>query len=118
MKAEIADLTELCHMQEATLKVIIETALLNEEEITQAARLCAEAEADFVKTSTGFASRGASFEDVKLLRKVLPESVRIKASGSIRSRAAALALVEAGADRIGSSNSLALITEEDEPTAA
>jgi len=118
VKAEIADLTELCHMQEATLKVIIETALLNEEEITKAAQLCAEAEADFVKTSTGFASRGASFEDVKLLRKVLPESVRIKASGSIRSRAAALAMVAAGADRVGSSNSLALITEEDEPTAA
>jgi deoxyribose-phosphate aldolase len=118
VQAEIADLVELCHMHEAVLKVIIETALLSEAEIVTACQLCAAAEADYVKTSTGFASRGASFEDIRLMRQTLPATVHIKASGSIRSRAAALALVAAGADRIGSSNSLALITEADEPAAA
>jgi deoxyribose-phosphate aldolase len=118
VQAEIADIRELCHVNDALLKVIIETALLTPEEIVQLCEMCAAAEVDFVKTSTGFASRGASFDDVKLMRRSLPATVRIKAAGGIRSRAAALALVEAGADRLGSSNSLTLITEEDEPTAA
>lgn len=118
VQAEILDLADLCHVHQALLKVIIETALLSEEEIVLACQLCVAGEADFVKTSTGFASRGASLEDVKLLRQTLPATVRIKAAGGIRSRAAALALIEAGADRIGSSNSLALITEQDELPAA
>ncbi|GAB3582081.1 2-deoxyribose-5-phosphate aldolase [Hymenobacter daeguensis] len=118
IQAEILDLADLCHVHQALLKVIIETALLSEEEIELACRLCVEGEADFVKTSTGFASRGASVADVELMRRVLPETMRIKAAGGIRTREAAEALVAAGADRIGSSNSIALISEADEPTAA
>jgi deoxyribose-phosphate aldolase len=118
VRAEITDLAELCHMNDALLKVIIETALLSEAEIVQACTICAEAEADFVKTSTGFASRGASFDDVRLMRRSLPDTVRIKAAGGIHSHAAALALVQAGADRLGSSNSLALLTDKDEPSIA
>ncbi|WP_426061351.1 deoxyribose-phosphate aldolase [Hymenobacter sp. B1770] len=118
IQAEILDLADLCHVHQALLKVIIETALLTEEEIELACQLCVGGEADFVKTSTGFASRGASVEDVALMRRVLPENVRIKAAGGIRTREAALALVAAGADRIGSSNSVALINETDETTAA
>ncbi len=116
VQAEIQDLADLVHLHDALLKVIIETALLDAAEIEQACGLCAAAGADFVKTSTGFASRGASFEDVRLMRRVLPAHVKIKAAGGIRSRAAALALVEAGADRIGSSNSLALIADDETPT--
>ncbi|SFQ66213.1 deoxyribose-phosphate aldolase [Hymenobacter arizonensis] len=118
IQAEILDLADLCHVHQALLKVIIETALLTEEEIELACQLCVGGEADFVKTSTGFASRGASVEDVTLMRRVLPDTVRIKAAGGIRTREAALALVAAGADRIGSSNSVALINETDETTAA
>jgi deoxyribose-phosphate aldolase len=118
IQAEILDLADLCHVHQALLKVIIETALLTEEEIELACQLCVGGEADFVKTSTGFASRGASIEDVALMRRVLPETVRIKAAGGIRTREAALALVAAGADRIGSSNSVALIAENNETTAA
>ncbi len=118
IRAEILDLADLCHVHQALLKVIIETALLSEEEMVLACQLCVGGEADFVKTSTGFASRGASVADVALLRRSLPEHMRIKAAGGIRTRAAALALVAAGADRIGASNSLALIVETDEPTAA
>ena len=86
-----------------------------------AAGLCVAGEADFVKTSTGFASRGASVADIELLRRVLPATMRIKAAGGIRTRAAAEALMAAGADRIGSSNSVVLLAESaesDEPTVA
>ena len=113
VKAEVEDLADLCDVNDALLKVIIETALLTEEEMETAARLCAEAGAAFVKTSTGFASRGASVADVALLRRVLPPEVRIKASGGIRTRAQALALLAAGADRLGTSNSLVIIEEDD-----
>lgn len=115
---EIGQLTELCHFRGAILKVIIETALLTADEIVTACRLCTEAGADFVKTSTGFASRGASVADVELMRRSLPADIRIKAAGGIRTRAAALALVAAGADRLGSSNSLALLQENDSPATA
>ena len=118
VQAEVLDLADLCHVHQAVLKVIIETALLTEAEMELACQLCVAGEADFVKTSTGFASRGASVADVALLRRVLPPTVRIKAAGGIRTRAAALALLAAGADRIGSSNSLALLAESDDPTAA
>ena len=114
VRAELEDLADLAEVHDALLKVIIETALLTDEEIETAARLCAEAGAHFVKTSTGFASRGASVADVALLRRVLPEHVRIKASGGIRTRAQALALLAAGASRLGTSNSLAILQEDDD----
>jgi deoxyribose-phosphate aldolase len=113
VKAEVEDLADLADVHNALLKVIIETALLTEEEMEVAARLCAEAGAHFVKTSTGFASRGASVADVELLRRVLPSNIRIKASGGIRTREAALAMLAAGADRIGTSNSLVILQEDE-----
>lgn len=116
VQAEIEDLANLAHVHGALLKVIIETALLNDDEITVAAGLCVAAEADFVKTSTGFASRGASVADVELLRRVLPAGVRIKASGGVNTRAAALVLVAAGADRLGASNSLNLLVDNENST--
>ncbi|TDN38375.1 deoxyribose-phosphate aldolase [Hymenobacter sp. UV11] len=115
VRAEIEDLTDLAEAHGALLKVIIETALLTEEGMETAARLCAEAGAHFVKTSTGFASRGASVADVELLRRVLPPHIRIKASGGIRTRDQALALLAAGADRLGTSNSLAILQEDESP---
>ena len=118
VQAEILDLADLCHVHQSLLKVIIETALLTEEEIVLACQLCVAGEADFVKTSTGFASRGASVADVALMRRSLPDTMRIKAAGGIRTREAALALVAAGADRLGSSNSVALLAETDENSAA
>ena len=115
VRAEVEDIADLTEVHDAVLKVIIETALLTEDEMETAARLCAEAGANFVKTSTGFASRGASVADVELLRRVLPAGVRIKASGGIRTREQALALLAAGADRLGTSNSLVII-QDDEPS--
>ncbi|NVO83409.1 deoxyribose-phosphate aldolase [Hymenobacter terrestris] len=115
---EIGQLAELCRMRGALLKVIIETALLTEAEIVTACQLCAEAGANFVKTSTGFASRGASVADIELMRASLPTHIRLKASGGIRTREAALALVAAGADRLGASDGVALLAQPASETAA
>ncbi|GAA4377020.1 deoxyribose-phosphate aldolase [Hymenobacter koreensis] len=121
VQRDIQQLADICHHQGALLKVIIETALLTPEDIAKACELCAAAGADFVKTSTGFASRGASVEDVRLMRSQLPAHIRIKAAGGIRTHAQAVALVQAGADRLGASAGLALLTLDNdaahEPTA-
>lgn len=108
-KVEIAKCAKACHDRHAMLKVIIETAYLSDEEIKQACALCADAGADFVKTSTGFASAGAKVEHIQLMRSVLPPSVGIKASGGIKTRDQALALLTAGADRIGTSSGVAMM---------
>lgn len=93
------------------VKVIIETALLGFEEKIAASLIAVRAGASFVKTSTGFAKGGATVEDVALLRRVIPEYVGIKAAGGIRDLKTALAMVENGADRLGCSSSIAIITE-------
>jgi deoxyribose-phosphate aldolase len=94
---------------ERVLKVILETALLGAPRIARAARLAADAGADYVKTSTGLLGPGADVETVRALAAALQGRARIKASGGIRTRAQALALVQAGADRLGASASLALV---------
>jgi deoxyribose-phosphate aldolase len=103
-KIEVAKFGKIAHENDKILKVIIETAYLSKEEIIQACKICADAGADFVKTSTGFAPSGANVEDVKLMRSVLPDHVGIKASGGIKTYEQALALIEAGAERIGTSS--------------
>lgn len=91
------------------LKVIIETALLTDEEKIIACRLVSQTKADFIKTSTGFASAGASLDDVRLFKKHLDPNVQIKASGGIRTRDQAIAFIEAGATRLGTSNGKAIV---------
>ncbi len=85
------------------LKVIVETCYLTEDEKRRLCDLVAEAEADFIKTSTGFGTGGATVEDVRLFRETLPDFVKIKASGGVRSFDDARAMLQAGADRLGSS---------------
>lgn len=94
----------------ATVKAIIETCLLTDDEKQTASLLCMEAGASFVKTSTGFSKGGATVHDVELIRRTVGPAVGVKASGGIRDRTAALAMIEAGATRIGTSSSVALIT--------
>lgn len=91
------------------LKVIIEACLLTREEIILACQLAQEAGADFVKTSTGFSTGGARVEDVALMRETVGPDMGVKASGGIHTQAEALALVEAGASRIGASQSIAIV---------
>lgn len=117
LKAGLDDLirTELAVLRSATkdrtMKVILETGFLNDEQKVRGARLASEAGADFVKTSTGYGPGGSTPADVSLLRKVLPAQVRIKAAGGIRTYAQAQALIEAGADRLGASRGVQLAEE-------
>ena len=108
-KIEIAQIAKLCHEEERILKVIIETAYLNPEQIQEACLICQDAGADFVKTSTGYAPSGAKVEDIQLMRKTLSSQTGIKASGGIKTLDFALELIRAGADRIGTSSAKALM---------
>lgn len=108
-KIEIAQIAKACHEEDRILKVIIETAYLSDEQLIKACRICQEAGADFVKTSTGYADAGAKTAHIKLMRQHLSSNVGIKASGGIKSLDFALELIQAGADRLGTSSAAALM---------
>lgn len=97
--------------KEKILKVIIETAILTNEEKIKATQIIMACGADFVKTSTGFGYPGATVEDVRLLKKVVGDKIRIKASGGIRDYETALKLIEAGASRIGTSSGVKIVEQ-------
>ncbi len=101
---EISDVALLAHERRAILKTILETSLLSQEEKLTAARLAKEANADFVKTSTGFSSGGATADDVALLRAAVGDNLGVKASGGVRTLTAVKQMVASGASRIGSSS--------------
>jgi deoxyribose-phosphate aldolase len=103
-KIEVAKCSKLAHDHHKLLKVIIETAYLSDDEIEQACKICADAGADFVKTSTGFAGAGAKIEHISIMKRVLPPSVGIKASGGIKTKEQIEQLIAAGASRIGTSS--------------
>ena len=104
---EIKEIRNACKGK--TLKVIIETCLLTDEEKITACKLSKEAGADFVKTSTGFSTHGATVEDVKLMRETVGEDMGVKASGGIRDKETALKMVEAGATRLGVSAGVEIV---------
>lgn len=114
---EIRTIAEICHDGDAILKVILETCLLDDTQIAEACARATMAGADFVKTSTGFATppegifSGATVHHVKLMRKSSGGKVCIKASGGIRSLHKALSLIDAGADRLGCSSSVSIMRE-------
>ena len=85
--------------------------MLSQEELARVINLCAEANADFVKTSNGFAAKGADVEAVKTMRRLLPEHIQIKASGGIRTKESALEYIAAGANRIGTSNGKEMVKD-------
>ncbi|MCI1578784.1 MAG: deoxyribose-phosphate aldolase [Clostridium beijerinckii] len=95
----------------ALVKVIIETCLLTDEEKVKVCEIAKEAKADFVKTSTGFSNGGATKEDIALMRKTVGPDLGVKASGGVRDFKAAMDMINAGASRIGSSNSIAIVNE-------
>lgn len=110
-KIEIAQIAKICHEEERILKVIIETAYLSPDQIREACLICQDAGADFVKTSTGYAPKGAQIEDILLMRETLPSQIGIKASGGIKTLDFALELIKSGADRIGTSSAKALMND-------
>lgn len=109
VKRDVRGVAETCHRLGARLKVILETCLLTHDEVTRASRLCREAGADFVKTSTGFSTGGATTEHVALMRAAVGPVLGVKASGGVRDRATAEAMIAAGATRIGASASVAIV---------
>jgi deoxyribose-phosphate aldolase len=106
---DIASVASACHAGSAILKVIIEAALLNDEEKVAACQLAKVAGADFVKTSTGFGPGGATAEDVALMRQVVGHELGVKAAGGIRTYEDAAKMIAAGASRIGASASVKII---------
>lgn len=95
-----------------TVKVILETCLLSKEEIVRGCQLCLEAKADFVKTSTGFSTRGATVEDVQLMKATVQDKMKVKAAGGVRTYEDMVKMVAAGAERIGTSAGCELIKEK------
>ena len=107
---DIKAVRNVCELGKITLKVIIETCLLTDDEKIKACELSLEAKADFVKTSTGFSTGGATTEDVALMRKVVGDNAYVKASGGIRDKETALKMVNAGADRLGTSATVNIVS--------
>ncbi len=111
VEQDIAGVVQTAHRHGAICKVIIETALLTDEEKVRACELSKQAGADFVKTSTGFSSGGATIEDVALMRRTVGPQVGVKASGGIRNLADAKNMVAAGATRLGASAGVKIVQE-------
>ncbi len=116
VEKDIAAVTGTAHKLDAIAKVIIETGLLTDEEKVKACLLAKRARADFVKTSTGFAKGGATVGDIALMRRVVGPELGVKASGGVRTLEQAKALIESGADRIGASASVKIVTGESSQT--
>lgn len=114
IKNEMLQFVRLKDKQKGILiKIILETCYLNEEQISRLCQLAKESGLDFVKTSTGFGSGGATVEDVSLMRRIVGPGLGVKASGGVRSFADAKKMVEAGASRLGTSASVAIVTGAD-----
>jgi deoxyribose-phosphate aldolase len=109
VRDDVAAVAEVCHARQVHLKVILEACLLDDEEKVVACLLAVEAGADFVKTSTGLSTGGATVADVALMRRTVGPGVGVKAAGGIRTYEAAVALIAAGANRIGASAGIAIL---------
>ncbi|WP_338207577.1 deoxyribose-phosphate aldolase [Lactiplantibacillus paraxiangfangensis] len=109
VQKDIEAVVETGHQAGKLVKVIIETALLTDDEISQASGIVAKGGADFVKTSTGFSKRGAAVHDVELMKAAVGDRIKVKASGGIHSAEEAQAMIDAGASRLGVSASMKII---------
>ena len=108
---EITALTEVCHKEGAKLKIILETSLLTDDEIIKMCEIAMHSNVDFIRDSSGFSGVGATARTVKLIRDTVGDSMKIKASGGIRTLAQALELIEAGADRLGTNRAVDIMEE-------
>lgn len=113
IRREMQALTDLCHQNGAAVKVIFEICCLTEAEISSAAKIAREVRPDFIKTSTGFGTGGATAEAVRLMKKTAGIGVKVKAAGGIRSWKTCKAMLEAGAARIGTSSGIEILSEFD-----
>ena len=111
IREEMEAMCEAAHNRSCRVKVIFETCYLTEEEIRVVAEIAREVKPDYIKTSTGFGTGGATVEHVRLMRDTVGEAVGVKASGGVRTREDALAMIAAGATRIGASSGVAICAE-------
>ncbi len=109
VESELDTLINACKKHKLTSKIIIETGLLSKEQISAVCGICAKYQADFVKTSTGVNAGGAVLETVQFMREILPDNIKIKASGGIKTAEQANTFINAGAKRIGTSSGLQII---------
>ena len=114
VEKEMTEINKLCHEHKVICKVIFENCYLTKEEIVKLSEIALKVLPDYIKTSTGFGSGGALVEDVKLMKSVVKDKVKVKAAGGIRDLKTCMAMVEAGAERIGTSSSLKILEEYDD----
>ncbi|MDD4371883.1 MAG: deoxyribose-phosphate aldolase [Anaerostipes sp.] len=111
IKREMEEIVAVCKSKDILIKVIFENCYLTNEEKVKVAEIAKEVKPDFIKTSTGFGTSGATVEDVKLMKTVVGDAIKVKAAGGIRDLKTALAMVEAGAERLGTSAGVAIVEE-------
>ena len=111
IKKEMEEIVKICREAGKTSKVIFENCYLTDDEKRKVAEIAKEFKPDFIKTSTGFGTGGATVEDVKLMKSVVGDEVKVKAAGGIRDLKTALAMIEAGAERLGTSAGVAIVEE-------
>lgn len=111
IKKEMEEIVKICKEAGKTAKVIFENCYLTDDEKVKVAEIAKEVKPDFIKTSTGFGTGGATVEDVKLMKSVVGDEVKVKAAGGIRDLKTALAMIEAGAERLGTSAGVAIVEE-------
>lgn len=111
IKKEMEEIVKICREAGKTSKVIFENCYLTDDEKRKVAEIAKEVKPDFIKTYTGFGTGGATVEDVKLMKSVVGDEVKVKAAGGIRDLKTALAMIEAGAERLGTSAGVAIVEE-------
>lgn len=111
IKKEMEEIVKICKDAGKTSKVIFENCYLTDDEKRKVAEIAKEVKPDFIKTSTGFGTGGATVEDVKLMKSVVGDEVKVKAAGGIRDLKTALAMIEAGAERLGTSAGVVIVEE-------
>lgn len=111
IKKEMEEIVKICREAGKTSKVIFENCYLTDDEKRKVAEIAKEVKPDFIKTSTGFGTGGATVGDVKLMKSVVGDEVKVKAAGGIRDLKTALAMIEAGAERLGTSAGVAIVEE-------
>lgn len=111
IKNEMEQIVSICHKNNVLVKVIFENCYLEKEEIRKLALIAKDVKPDFIKTSTGFGISGATVEDVRLMKETVGDDVKVKAAGGIRDWETCKAMIEAGAERIGTSSSLKILEE-------
>ena len=114
IKEEMEQIVAVCRKAGVISKVIFENCYLTDEEKTKVAEIAKEVKPDFIKTSTGFGTGGAAVEDVRLMKSVVGDTVKVKAAGGIRDLKTALDMIEAGAERLGTSAGVEIIKEMQE----